>query len=79
MQGLKKFKSYVSFLRKLLKMCFTKMRKLTKKEEDTGKRKTETGERQRKSQDLVKVDPFVRQWGRPGEHHQCRLQQVAMF
>lgn len=47
MQGLK---MQVHILRKLLKMYFTKMRKLTEKEEDTGNTKAETGERQRKSQ-----------------------------
>lgn len=41
-----------SFLRKLLKMYFIKMRKLTKKGEDIGNRKAKIGERLRKAQDL---------------------------
>ena len=59
MQGLKKFKTQAPFLKKH-KMYFTKMRKLTKKEEDTGNRKAETGQRQRKSHDLMNADPCVR-------------------
>lgn len=77
MQGLKKFKSHASFLRKLLKMCYTKMRKLTKKEEDTGNRKAEAGEKQRKSQDPVKAGPCMRQWASSGEDHQGKLQLLA--
>lgn len=42
MKGLKKFKTQAPFLRKVLKMCFTKMRKLTRKEEGIGNRKAET-------------------------------------